>query len=50
MNSSLSKFLKKMYVDGVYYTHVSMINPRGKYQLNRDSFEEFWKLYNEALI
>ena len=48
MNSSLSKFLKKMYVDGVYYTHVSMINPRGKYQLNRDSFEEFWKLYNES--
>ena len=53
MNSSsvqFNKFLKEKYVDGVYYTHVSMVNPRGKYQLNRDSFEEFWKLYNEAVF
>ena len=50
MSSSISKFLKKLYVEGVYYTHVSMINPKGKYQLNRDSNEEFWELYNQSLI
>ena len=50
MSSSISAFLKKLYVEGVYYTHVSMVNPKGKYQLNRDTFEEFWKLYNEALV
>jgi len=50
MSSSISKFLNQLYVEGVYYTHVSMITPRGKYQLNRDLFEEFWEIYNENLI
>lgn len=50
MISQISKFLKKLYVEGVYYTHVSMIKPKGKYQINRDSNEEFWETYNEGLM
>ena len=50
MSSSISRFLKKLYVEGVYYTHVSMIKPKGKYQINRDSNEEFWEIYNEGLM
>ena len=46
MNSStMIKFLKKHYVDGVFHSHVSMINPRGKFQFNRESTEQFWELY-----
>ena len=50
MSSSISRFLKKLYVEGVYYTHVSMVKPKGKYQINRDSNEEFWEIYNEGLM
>ena len=42
---SISKFLKKYYIEGVFFTHVSMISPSGAYQLNSDSIEEFWEIY-----
>ena len=45
MNSTISKFLKQFYVDGVFFTHVSLIQPKGKFQLNRGKVEEFWELY-----
>jgi phage/plasmid-associated DNA primase len=45
MNTSISKFLKNYYIEGVFYTHVSMVTPKGAYQLNRDSIEEFWNIY-----
>ena len=45
MNTTISKFLKKYYVDGVIHTHVSLINPKGKFQFNREAFENFWDIY-----
>ena len=49
MNSSIAQFFKQFYVDGVFHTHVSLIYPKGKFQLNREKFEEFWELYCRGL-
>lgn len=45
MDSSLKKILRENYVDGVLHTHVSMSGLKGKFMFNRDSLENFWKVY-----
>ena len=50
MTSSIPNLMKKLYVEGIYYTHVSMVNPKGKYQINRELIEKFWELYNDTLV
>ena len=49
MNPSLEKILKQNYVDGALHTHVSMVQPRGKFQFNRHNLEEFWDSYSDKL-
>lgn len=49
MTSSLEELLKKNFVDSqdtVWHTHVSMVQPRGKFQFNRNDLENFWKEYS----
>ena len=43
MDLSIQKILRKNKVKGVFHTHVSMGETRGKYQFNRQDLEEFWK-------
>jgi P4 family phage/plasmid primase-like protien len=50
MNPSIEKLLRDHYVDGVFHTHVSMVQPRGKFQFNRKSLENFWEVYCEKII
>jgi P4 family phage/plasmid primase-like protien len=49
MDSSVEQILRNNYVDGVFHTHVSMIQPRGKFQFNREKLEEFWKVYTKKI-
>jgi len=49
MDSSIEQILRTHYVDGVYHTHVSMINPVGRFQFNRNDIETFWELYCNKL-
>lgn len=46
----LKKFLEggrvKKELQEVFYTHVSLIDPKGKFQINKDDFEKFWDIYN----
>ena len=49
MNPSLENILKKNYVDGALHTHVSMVQPRGKFQFNRNNLEDFWDSYYAKL-
>ncbi|MGA1046979.1 MAG: hypothetical protein ACO3UU_03140 [Minisyncoccia bacterium] len=49
MSNKIKNFLYKNIASSVFYTHVSMIDPVGKYGLNRENFDEFWELYNNAL-
>jgi len=45
----MQKLLRKYYVDGIFHTHVSLIQPKGRYQFNRPGLEEFWGLYNQLI-
>lgn len=49
MNTTIAKFLKQHYVDGVFHTHVSLIKPTGKFQLNRESMEKLWDIYSNLV-
>lgn len=49
MNNSIEQILKAHYVDGVYSTHVSMIEPTGKFQFNRNDIENLWEVYCNKL-
>jgi hypothetical protein len=45
MNPTVEQILRENYVDGVFHTHVSMLQPRGKFQFNREKLETFWDVY-----
>ena len=47
---SIIKILKEHYVDGACHTHVSMIDPKGKFQFSRQTLETFWKLYCDSVL
>ena len=49
MNQSVEQILRNNYVDGVYHTHVSLVQPRGKFLFNRQKLEEFWDVYCEKI-
>jgi P4 family phage/plasmid primase-like protien len=39
---SIIKFLTEHYVDGLYYSHVSLLQPKGRFLFNRDNSEILW--------
>lgn len=45
MDPTIKKILKTNHVDGIFHTHVSLIKPKGKFQFNRQTLEEFWEAY-----
>lgn len=45
MDPIIKKLLKANSTDGVYHTHVSLITPKGKFQFNRETTEEFFTAY-----
>jgi P4 family phage/plasmid primase-like protien len=45
MYSKLFKLLESNKTDEVFHSHVSMIKPKGRYQLNKDKLESFWNEY-----
>lgn len=49
MESSIEQLLRDHYVDGVFHTHVSMIQPKGKFQFDRQGLEDFWTEYSNVL-
>lgn len=48
-DDSIKKVLQKHYNDSVFHTHVSMIQPRGKFQFNRGDLETLWDVYCESV-
>jgi P4 family phage/plasmid primase-like protien len=49
MIQSIEQILRENYVDGVFHTHVSMLQPRGKFQFNREKLETFWDIYCDKI-
>jgi hypothetical protein len=47
--ADLLKILRENYTDSALHTHVSLIKPKGKYQLGRSSFSAFWDSYCSAI-
>jgi len=45
---SVKDFLRNNYVDGIFHTHVSMIQPKGRFLFNREGLESFWELYHKS--
>ena len=41
----IKRILKLNYTDDVFHTHVSLVLPKGKFQFNRQTLEEFWNAY-----
>jgi len=50
MIPSVEKILREHHVDGVFHTHVSMVQPRGKFQFNRQKLEDFWSAYCKKIV
>ena len=50
MEPSIKKILKNHFADGVHHSHVSMIEPKGKYQFGRQDFEDFITQYCNVII
>ena len=48
--STVEQILRENYVDGVFHTHVSMLQPRGKFQFNREKLEDFWDVYCNKIL
>lgn len=45
MDPRIKKLLKPHYVDSVFHTHVSLVKPKGRYNLGRSTLEDFWSTY-----
>lgn len=46
---TITNILKNNYAEGVFHTHVSMHNPRGKFNINRHDMEKLWDLYQKEI-
>ena len=49
LQSPVERILYKHYSESLFHTHVSMIQPKGKFQFNRKGLEEFWEAYCDLL-
>ncbi len=49
MAPSISKILNENRVDRSFHSHVSLVSPKGCYQINRQDIEEFWQAYSETV-
>ena len=45
MDPELKQVIQKYRAESVYHSHISMINPKGKFQLNKQQLEDFWEVY-----
>ena len=49
MSSPIIKILNAHQVSSEHHTHVSMIQPKGKFSFTRQDLEEFWSIYCNAI-
>lgn len=48
-SSELYALLKENFVHEFFFTHVSLIHPKGKYSLGRSVLSRFWPLYSKVV-
>ena len=47
---SILEILENTKVNGDYHTHVSMVKPMGKFQINKNIMENFWEKYSSTIV
>ena len=45
MDNDIANYIKRFKTTEGYYTHVSLLDPRGKYIIERSDIENFWNFY-----
>ena len=50
MDPTVEEYLRSHYVDDAIHTHVSMVQPRGKFQFDRKKLEVFWDIYCKRIL
>ena len=48
MEQTIEQNLRLHYTDCAFHTHVSMVQPKGKYQYNRQDLDNFWEIYENS--
>lgn len=48
-SSSVLDILKLHFVNGAFFTHVSLVNPKGKFQFNRKDIDLLFDEYNDTI-
>lgn len=49
MDTAIKTILQSHRANSVYHTHVSLFNPKGKFQFNRNDLEKFWNEYCDLI-
>jgi P4 family phage/plasmid primase-like protien len=49
LSKELYTLLKENHVFELFYTHLSLIQPKGKYSLSRNVLSKFWDLYSKII-
>ena len=49
MGSNVEEILRQHYVDGVFHTHVSLLQPKGRFQFGRKDMDILWDIYCSRL-
>ena len=44
-SQTIEELLRNNYVESAFHTHVSLLQPRGRFQFNRNGIENFWDTY-----
>ena len=47
---SILEILENTKVNGDYHTHVSIVKPMGKFQINKNIMENFWEKYSTTIV
>ena len=47
--SSIQNFLNISKTESTHFTHISMVNPKGKYAISSSKNDLFWELYQDAI-
>jgi len=50
LSKELYNLLKENHVYELFFTHVSLIQPKGKYSLSRSVLRKFWELYCKIIL
>ena len=49
MTTSIEQILRNNYVEGAWHSHVSLVQPKGRFNFNRNGMENLWDIYCNSI-